>query len=76
MKTTILTHVENGTRDFTDETSFVEFVKRLFDENEESSDVVIESIDSYWDSVNYIHKYCDSFEVNVFFYQARKTEKG
>lgn len=59
---TIVTHFENGKKIFETETEFINFVQKVFDENEENGEnPPVKRPDEYAFALYYLKQYCDNF---------------
>lgn len=60
---TVVEHFENGYIEFKDKRKFINWVKKIYKENESESDFKLNKIVTYSDAVQYIKDYCDNFKV-------------
>jgi len=62
----IIEHFENGFIEFKDKTKFTEFVKKIYEENEKDSDIILNKIRNYSDAIYYMRNYSGNFKLVKF----------
>jgi hypothetical protein len=56
-------HFENGLLEFNSDSELIEFVEKIFLENEDESDLTIPIPQTVDEALDYIATYCDNFEI-------------
>jgi hypothetical protein len=62
----VIEHFENGFIEFKDKTKFTSFVKKIYEENEKDSDIILNKIRNYSDAIYYMRNYCGNFKLVKF----------
>lgn len=66
----ITTIIENNVTgeiiEFKDKIKFTEFIRKIYFENEDGSDIKLNKIRNYSDAIYYVKKYCGNFDLKNF----------